>query len=185
MSPEAQHDDVLRHVEDGRRDFLKRVLGATTFAVPLMASFSMDGLSAAEAAPSMICGNQTVDSILASNMTDGHVRFKVRLTHGRRNVGIIRFELRSDCDGLIYTASLREPLLLFWGGGVHYPALRLRDGNGITVGLTAGKGYIQPGGLAGMSESAFTTLLVAMADGVATVDAVTLFGQASGQVVPD
>jgi len=47
MAPE----DVLSSVDESRREFLKKVIGGTVFAVPLMASFSMDGLSldAAEA----------------------------------------------------------------------------------------------------------------------------------------
>jgi len=58
MAPE----DVLSNVDEGRRDFLKKVITGTTFALPLMASFSMEGLSInpAEAAPSYyFCPNQT------------------------------------------------------------------------------------------------------------------------------
>jgi len=41
MAPE----DVLSSVDEGRRDFVRKLIGGTVFAVPLIASFSMEGLS--------------------------------------------------------------------------------------------------------------------------------------------
>jgi hypothetical protein len=41
MAPE----EILASAEPNRRDFLKKVLAGTTFAAPVLASFSMEGLS--------------------------------------------------------------------------------------------------------------------------------------------
>jgi hypothetical protein len=41
MAPE----EILGSADAGRRDFLKKVLAGTTFAAPVIASFSMEGLS--------------------------------------------------------------------------------------------------------------------------------------------
>lgn len=41
MAPE----EILASADPNRRDFLKKVLAGTTFAVPVLASFSMEGLS--------------------------------------------------------------------------------------------------------------------------------------------
>jgi hypothetical protein len=52
MENESPGDDILKSVDPARRDFLRKIVAGTAFAVPLMASFSMEGLSvnAAEAA---------------------------------------------------------------------------------------------------------------------------------------
>ena len=42
-------EKVLSHIEPERRAFLKKIIVGTAFAVPAVASFSMDGLSAYEA----------------------------------------------------------------------------------------------------------------------------------------
>jgi hypothetical protein len=41
--------DVLDRLDPDRRDFLKKVIVASAFTVPTVASFSMDGLSVYEA----------------------------------------------------------------------------------------------------------------------------------------
>jgi hypothetical protein len=66
------NDDVLRRVDEGRREFIKKVVGGMAFAVPLMASFSMDGLTpAAEAnGPVGFCSNQTQFPDFLSNQTN-------------------------------------------------------------------------------------------------------------------
>jgi hypothetical protein len=51
-------DRILNRVDESRRGFVKRLLG-TTFAAPLIASFSIEALSA-----------QTTNVDLASNQTD-------------------------------------------------------------------------------------------------------------------
>lgn len=55
MAPE----EILPSAEPNRRDFLKKVLAGTTFAAPVLASFSMEGLSpeAAWAQASNQCPN--------------------------------------------------------------------------------------------------------------------------------
>jgi len=62
MAPE----EILSSVEPSRREFLKKVIAGTTFAVPLMASFSMAGLSVESAWASNVTTNQPP---LCSNMT--------------------------------------------------------------------------------------------------------------------
>jgi hypothetical protein len=42
-------DRILERVNPGKRDFLKKVVVGTAFAAPLVASFSLDGLSLYEA----------------------------------------------------------------------------------------------------------------------------------------
>src|SRR5262245_31119020 len=56
-------DDVVNSVGDDRRDFIRTVIAGTAFAVPLLASFSMEGLSLepAEGAPPNPCSNQSPD----------------------------------------------------------------------------------------------------------------------------
>jgi len=62
MAPE----EILSSVEPSRREFLKKVIAGTTFAVPLMASFSMEGLSVESAWASNVTTNQPP---LCSNMS--------------------------------------------------------------------------------------------------------------------
>jgi hypothetical protein len=62
MAPE----EILSSADASRRDFLKKVLAGTTFAAPVIASFSMEGLSpesawAGPVAPNQ-CSNQTSSS---------------------------------------------------------------------------------------------------------------------------
>lgn len=42
-------DPILEHVDPDKRDFLRRVLVGTAFVTPIVASFSMEGLSPNEA----------------------------------------------------------------------------------------------------------------------------------------
>lgn len=58
MAHRDVNDEVLQSVGPDRRDFLKLVLGGTAFAIPLMASFSLDGLSFNEAG-AQLAPNQT------------------------------------------------------------------------------------------------------------------------------
>jgi hypothetical protein len=61
MAPDI--DGVLNQADQGRRDFLRRVIAGAAFAPPLLASFSLDGLSLTTA-DAQVCnqtvGNQTV-----------------------------------------------------------------------------------------------------------------------------
>ncbi len=63
MAPE----EILNNVDESRREFLKKVIAGTTFAVPLMASFSMEGLSIESAWAS----NMTTNMPLCANQTTG------------------------------------------------------------------------------------------------------------------
>lgn len=164
MAPE----DVLNSVDESRREFLKKVIGGTVFAVPLMASFSMDGLSldAAEAthisnmpgdfqqpgAP--FCSNLTYvgpknfAAFLFSDETRVHARAKFKVGGGR----------------LKYVFELPE--------GVHFSIAQIDvDLGGVASGrvfLNEQKGVIDEetnlGGMCGLN-----TLLEEMAAGAATV----------------
>ena len=46
---EKNGSEVLSRLNPERREFLKKLIAATAFAVPTVASFSMDGMSAYEA----------------------------------------------------------------------------------------------------------------------------------------
>jgi hypothetical protein len=69
MAPE----EILSSADANRRNFLKKVLAGTTFAVPVIASFSMEGLSPGNAwAQTLECNptsNQTLDLTFCANMT--------------------------------------------------------------------------------------------------------------------
>ena len=60
MAPE----EILKNVHPSRRDFVRTVIAGTTFAVPLMATFSMEGLSVnvatADEHITTLCSNQSV-----------------------------------------------------------------------------------------------------------------------------
>lgn len=56
-------DEILNRVDDSRRDVLRKLIGGVAFAAPLMASFSLEGLSVAPAEASYCFGaNQTETS---------------------------------------------------------------------------------------------------------------------------
>jgi len=44
MKNEFEEEGILKAVDEPRRDFIKRVVIGTAFAVPVINSFSMDGL---------------------------------------------------------------------------------------------------------------------------------------------
>ena len=46
---EDKLDPILQHVDSEKRDFLKTVLTGTAFVAPIVASFSMEGLTPNEA----------------------------------------------------------------------------------------------------------------------------------------
>jgi hypothetical protein len=46
---EDKLDPILEHVDSEKRDFLKTVLTGTAFVAPIVASFSMEGLTPNEA----------------------------------------------------------------------------------------------------------------------------------------
>jgi hypothetical protein len=46
---EDRLDPILEHVDSEKRDFLKTVLTGTAFVAPIVASFSMEGLTPNEA----------------------------------------------------------------------------------------------------------------------------------------
>ena len=44
MESRFENEDILKEVDEQRRDFIKKVVVGTAFAVPVIHSFSMDGL---------------------------------------------------------------------------------------------------------------------------------------------
>jgi hypothetical protein len=60
MMESKNQEDLLNNVEKNRRDFIRRAIVGTTFAVPWLASFSMDGalIDTAEAGSDSYCTNQ-------------------------------------------------------------------------------------------------------------------------------
>ena len=67
MAPE----EILGSADASRRNFLKKVLAGTTFAAPVIASFSMEGLSPGNAlAQTLSCANQSqTGPIFTSNQS--------------------------------------------------------------------------------------------------------------------
>jgi hypothetical protein len=66
MARKLPQPDLLQHVDPGRRALLKTLL-AGTFAAPVIASFSMEGLSVGEAEAGLLfsSGNVTLDCLPA------------------------------------------------------------------------------------------------------------------------
>lgn len=54
---DPRRDDLLQHLDPSRREFVKGLIAATSFATPLIASFSLDGLTI-ESAEAIHFGNQ-------------------------------------------------------------------------------------------------------------------------------
>jgi hypothetical protein len=57
--PDDKLDPILDQVDPEKRDFIKKVLVGTAFVAPIVASFSMDGLSLNEAYAQVLSSNIT------------------------------------------------------------------------------------------------------------------------------
>lgn len=66
MKERDDKDKLLRGVDPARRSFLKRLLG-TSFAVPVVASFSIEALTS-ETAQAQTVGNQTFEQWYLDNI---------------------------------------------------------------------------------------------------------------------
>jgi hypothetical protein len=112
MAPE----EILSSVDPSRREFLKKVIAGTTFAVPLMASFSMEGLSVESAWASNVTSNQP----LCANMPEGSPCC-TRAVQIAGLIGVISFEvvqvLGGGFDGVVGFEILGR-YVGFDGGGV-------------------------------------------------------------------
>jgi hypothetical protein len=170
MAPE----DVLSSIDESRREFLKKVIGGTVFAVPLMASFSMDGLSldAAEATHiSNMPGNfQQPGAPFCSNLTyAGPKEFGAFLFSDETRVHA-RAKFKVSNDRLKYEFKLPE--------GVLFQSARINvDLGGVAVGrvnLQEQKGFIGEGTFTGgTGMCGLNTLLEEMAAGAAMVSLMT------------
>jgi len=139
MAPE----DVLSSVDESRREFLKKVIGGTVFAVPLMVSFSMDGLSLDEAeavhisnqtnnAGAPFCSNlsyvgpKEFAAYLFSDETRVHARAHFKVSRDRLN-----YEFKLPNGVLFDSADILVPLAgaagfsISWNGRVF-----LQEGKG-------------------------------------------------------
>src|SRR5262245_53335043 len=80
MAPE----EILSSADASRRDFLKKVLAGTTFAAPVIASFSMEGLSPENAWAQALTCNQTLidpkDSFCQNMTTSPCCTFAAEIT---------------------------------------------------------------------------------------------------------
>jgi hypothetical protein len=79
MAPE----EILSSADASRRDFLKKVLVGTTFAVPVVASFSMEGLSPESASAGFdSCSNATtfLSNQCSNQATSECCRFAAQIT---------------------------------------------------------------------------------------------------------
>lgn len=59
MQDEIQRNEILNHVEPNRRDFVKRVLAGAAFAVPVVATFSIESLFVDSAYAQSGCGSSS------------------------------------------------------------------------------------------------------------------------------
>jgi hypothetical protein len=187
MAPEPLNEDVLANVDAGRRDFLKTLVAGTSFAVPLMASFSMDGLSvdvASAQISNMTCSNMT----FPSNMTFDNLRLRVIF----RGAGSGTFVLDTgDCPVITYRFALKHPLRTVSDDGSFVPGLRLRAIVGspiseeLVIHLSHGQGVIevtQSNPNIGLPPKVFSDLIRAFLSNGVFVDAFTVKGDFSAPV---
>ena len=189
MAPEALND-LLNAVAPSRRGFLKTILTGTAFAAPLMASFSMDGLSV-DAAAAATCGNMTTvhpflaDPFSCSNMTVPRraPMFKAKLkdSHNHQR-GTVMFELDVKKCHVEYRLTLTGRLETVNFGPVGVPAavLVISSPHAEYV-LTAGRGQI---GVALPCLPTITDLVDAFNNGQAEVFVLTDMYDAHGVVAP-
>jgi hypothetical protein len=101
MPSEPLQEDVLKSIPESRRDFLKKVIAGTTFVVPLIASFSMDGLSIDTPEADAFCPNQAIEGPLSPPLV-----FLAKLQGGQRSSkGTAHFKLtppRRECVTMDY-----------------------------------------------------------------------------------
>jgi len=188
MAPEALND-LLNAVAPARRQFLKTILTGTAFAAPLMASFSMDGLSV-DAASAATCGNMTgsvadftMNDLSCSNMGSWgrHPRFKAKLLDGNNHHrGNAEFEFDSQRCVLEYKLHVDKHLVTVNFGTIGVPSavLVVHNPPGEYV-LGEGKGEI---GVALPCLTNMNDLLVALDTGQAEVVVLTETFEASGTV---
>lgn len=196
MAPEALND-LLDALPPGRRQFLKTIITGTAFAAPLMASFSMDGLSV-DAAAAATCGNLTftpnmlvsqflADPFSCSNATVPlSTKFRAILrdeVNGKKR-GTVDFELPLDRCAVAYNLKLggaRLATVTF--GTIGVPAAVL------VVGLTPPAEYVLSRGKGDLDTALpclpdIATLVFALDAGQAQVRVVTTAFIASGKVLP-
>ena len=126
MAPQPLNEDVLNSVEESRRHFLRTVIG-TTFAMPLMASFSMDGLliNAAEAGP--VSNRRTQAPITSTAQLKGT---------NTTAQGRAEFKLTVDATLIAYKLHVSNKVTV-QSAGIFVPPFR-----GAVVTLVEGKGMI-------------------------------------------
>lgn len=149
MAPE----DVLNSVDESRREFLMKVIGGTVFAVPLMASFSMEGFSL-DTAEATHTSNQTLPASFCSNLTYvGPTEFAAYLFSDVTRVHArAKFQVKRD---LAYEFILPS--------GVVFDRAEIRVGTSAGVALETIKGIIDEKTLVGLC--ALNSLLEEMAAG--------------------
>jgi len=186
LAPEPLKE-LLGRVEPGRRDFLKSVVTGTAFAVPLLQSFSMDGL--APEAEAVTISNQ---SCLVSNVRttggqpyDGPGKFKAALRDGNNRVrGSVILRVADDCSTLITRLTVAGQLVIRQSGGVFMPAAEITNvtiPNGASrLVLTRGIGVVP---IAGVLRSGQMLEDLAAGLGVATATS-DRFGALQGPIVP-
>lgn len=177
MAPYPLNEDVLNSVDETRRDFLRKVIVGTAFATPLMASFSMDGLSI-NAAEASFTGNLTCSNVPYS----GPDRFNAHLKGTDTTAqGEAQFKLTVDGTALAYKLRVSNNVTIQSAG--------IYVSTGVVVTLQEGKGVIDGEDVAisfcfGSASERFTTLLESMADGQAEVRAQTNEGEIKGPIQP-
>jgi hypothetical protein len=196
MAPDPMPDDVLARIEPGRREFIRKVIAGTAFAVPLMASFSMEGLALdpAEAfSANQTCSNQT----FSTNMPPDAYRFRAVLRGAAGRVGACVVSYDEECPGLNYRLRVDGRLCsegVARPGGIQYqpmanllvskPTSALSDHHFV---LSAGRGFIAAADdpAEGVRPYVFQDLLDAIRLGWASVAVSTLQGDFSGPLLPD
>jgi hypothetical protein len=160
MKTTKANETVLDGVDEGRREFVKKLVAGTAFAAPLLASFSMDGalIGEAEAAGSTYyapyCGDRDLSTAFTAKYHVDSVRFNATVIadvlDGTTISVVVNFTPRNDfkyAELILGGITIVDSLQL----GPNVISTEVLEGKGIigdpTIcavldSLTGGSGYI-------------------------------------------
>jgi hypothetical protein len=199
MAPDPLNQNLLRSVGPDRRDFLRSLVAGTAFTVPLMTSFSMDGLSLSTAGafdpgqPWACFSNMTSVPNMTTRPEDFRFRARLKDAAGRLG-GTLLLEQAKNCPALEYKLTVRGSIVSAYRslGGVllSTPSAQLEDPDlpGVDITLTARTGFLQAGGALsvgyGLPSSTFGQLVLDIQAGIVNVHVITTAGDFSGLLLP-
>lgn len=131
-------DEVLESVREDRRPFLRRLVSKTTFAPPVMSSFSMSGIQAVYEPPSAAHPDAPPDGSPARPEEQHTRRWWRRRPAGGGSVG--RTVSRRRLFGLVGGAAAAGAGLAVAGAGLQPDVAGANTGDPLTIGVTNSTG---------------------------------------------